>query len=104
VALFVAALAIWFVIQVVDILLLVFIAILLAVYLSAVTDWLERRFKMVRWAGLTIAVVATVAAVGFIGVLLIPPVIDQTPAGRANTRCCGAPSSPTRRRGSSPGW
>ena len=79
-ALFVAALAIWFVIQVVDILLLVFIAILLAVYLSAVTDWLERRFKMVRWAGLTISVIATVAAVGFIGVLLIPPVIDQTQA------------------------
>ncbi len=79
-ALFVAALAIWFVIQVVDILLLVFIAILLAVYLSAVTDWLERRFKLARWAGLTIAVVATVAAVGFIGVLLIPPVIDQTQA------------------------
>ncbi len=79
-ALFVAALAIWFVIQVVDILLLVFIAILLAVYLSAVTDWLERRFNLARWAGLTIAVVATVAAVGFIGVLLIPPVIDQTQA------------------------
>jgi predicted PurR-regulated permease PerM len=80
VALFIAALAIWFVVRVVDILLLVFIAILLAVYLSAVTDWLERRFKLVRWAGLTITVLATLAAVGFVGVLLVPPVVDQTQA------------------------
>jgi predicted PurR-regulated permease PerM len=80
VALFIAALAIWFVVQVVDVLLLVFIATLLAVYLSAVTDLLERRFNLVRWAGLTITVVATVAAVGFVGALLVPPVIDQTQA------------------------
>ena len=79
-ALFIAALVIWFVVRVVDILLLVFIAILLAVYLSAVTDWLERRFKLVRWAGLTIAVVATLAGVGFVAALLVPPVIDQTQA------------------------
>ena len=79
-ALFIAALAIWFVVQVVDILLLVFIAILLAVYLSAITDQLERRFRLARWAGLTIAVVATVAGVGFVGALLVPPVIDQTQA------------------------
>jgi len=68
VALFIAALVIWFIVRVVDILLLVFIAILLAVYLSAVTDWLERRFKVARYAGLTIAVVATVAAVTLVGV------------------------------------
>ena len=79
-ALFIAALAIWFIVRVVDILLLVFIAILLAVYLSAVTDWLERRFRLVRWAGLTIAVLATLAAFTFVGVLLVPPVIDQTQA------------------------
>ena len=79
-ALFIAALVIWFVVGVIDILLLVFIATLLAVYLSAVTDWLERRFKLVRWAGLTIAVVATLAAVAVIAALLVPPVIDQTQA------------------------
>ena len=79
-ALFIAALVIWFVVQVVDVLLLVFIAILLAVYLSAVTDQLERRFKLARWAGLTIAVVATVAGVGLVAALLVPPVIDQTQA------------------------
>lgn len=79
-ALFVAALVIWFIIRVVEVLLLVFIAILIAVYLSAITDWLERRFKLRRWVGLTIAVVATVSAVVGIAVLLVPPVVDQTEA------------------------
>src|SRR2546422_10029005 len=51
VALFVAALAIWFVIRVVEVLLLVFIAVLCAVYLSAITDVLERRFRLARWLG-----------------------------------------------------
>jgi predicted PurR-regulated permease PerM len=80
VALFIAALVIWFVVKIVEVLLLVFVAILLSVYLSAVTDLLERRFKLARWVGLTSAVVATVAAITFVGVLLVPPVIDQTQA------------------------
>jgi predicted PurR-regulated permease PerM len=80
VALFVAALIIWFIVRVVEVLLLVFLAILLAVYLSAITDWLERRFKMQRWLGLTIAVLATIAAVVGVAVLLVPPVVDQTQA------------------------
>jgi predicted PurR-regulated permease PerM len=80
VALFVAALAIWFLVRVVEVLLLVFIAVLCAVYLSAVTDLLEQRFRLARWMGLVTAVVATLAAVGGIGALLVPPVIDQTQA------------------------
>jgi predicted PurR-regulated permease PerM len=80
VALFVAALVIWFIVRVVEILLLVFLAILIGVYLSAITDWLERRFHLRRWVGLTIAIVATVAGVSGIAVLLVPPVIDQTQA------------------------
>ena len=79
-ALFVAALAIWFVIRVVDVLLLVFIAALCAVYLSAITDVLERRFRFRRWLGLTTAVAATLAAVAGIGALIVPPVFDQTQA------------------------
>lgn len=79
-ALFVAALVIWFIVRVVEVLLLVFLAILLAVYLSAITDWLERRFKLKRWLGLTIAVVATIGAVAGIAALLVPPVVDQTQA------------------------
>jgi len=80
VALFVAALAIWFVIRVVEVLLLVFIAVLCAVYLSAITDVLERRFRLARGLGLTAAVLATLAAVVGIGALLAAPVIDQTQA------------------------
>jgi len=80
VALFIAALAIWFFVRVVEVLLLVFLAILLGVYLSAITDYLERRFAFPRWAGLTCAVLGTLAAVTGIGALLVPPVIDQTQA------------------------
>jgi predicted PurR-regulated permease PerM len=80
VALFVAALVIWFIIRVVEVLLLVFIAILIAVYLSAITDWLERRFKLRRWVGLTIAVLATLGAVVGVAILIVPPVVDQTEA------------------------
>jgi predicted PurR-regulated permease PerM len=80
VALFIAALAVLFVIRVVEVLLLVFLAALLAVYFSAITDWLARRFNLRRWLGLTIAVSATAAAVAGIAVLLVPPVVDQTQA------------------------
>src|SRR5207247_1548204 len=80
VALFVAALTIWFAVRVVEVLLLVFLAALCAVYLSAITDVLERRFRFRRWLGLATAVVATLAAVAGIGALLVPPVIEQTQA------------------------
>jgi len=80
VALFVAALAIWFAVRVVDVLIVIFIAILFSIYLGAVTDWLERRFKVPRWGGLTIAVVGTLGAVVGLGAVLLPPVIDQTQA------------------------
>lgn len=79
-ALFVAALVVLFLLKVIDVLLLLFLAILLAVYLSAVTDWLERRFGTRRWAGLTVTIVATLAGVVGVGVLLAPPVIEQTRA------------------------
>jgi predicted PurR-regulated permease PerM len=78
VALFVAALAIWFIVRVVEVLLLVFIAVLCAVYFSGVTDILERRFRLARWLGLAIAVVATLAAVVGIGAVIVPPVLEQT--------------------------
>ena len=77
-ALFVAALAIWFIVRVVEVLLLVFIAVLCAVYFSGVTDILERRFRLARWLGLAIAVVATLAAVVGIGAVIVPPVLEQT--------------------------
>jgi predicted PurR-regulated permease PerM len=80
VALFVAAFAAWFLLRVADVLLLVFIAVLCAVYLAAITDALERRFRVPRGLGLASAVAATVVAVAGVGALLVPPVIDQTQA------------------------
>ena len=77
-ALFVAALAISFTVKVVAVLLLVFLAILLAVYLSALTDLLERRFRVVRWLGLTLVVSGTIAVVVGLGAIILPPVINQT--------------------------
>ena len=79
-ALFVAALVIWFVLRVAEVLILVFLAVLAAVYFSAITDQLERRFLMPRWVGLLCAVVGTVAVIAGAGVLIVPPVIDQTQA------------------------
>src|SRR5581483_2409695 len=73
VALFVAAFAAWFLLRVADVLLLVFIAVLCAVYLAAITDALERRFRVGRGLGLA-------SAVAGVGALLVPPVIDQTQA------------------------
>ncbi len=80
VALFVAALAILFIVRVVEVLLLVFVAVLCAVYLSAITDLLERRFRVARWLGLTAAVLATLAGVAGIGAIILSPVVEQTQA------------------------
>jgi predicted PurR-regulated permease PerM len=80
VALFVAALGIWFTVQVIEVLLLVFVAVLLAFYLSSITDLLEQRFGLARWLGLTVAVLVTAAGLAGLAALLVPPVIDQTQA------------------------
>jgi len=80
VALFIAALVIWFAIRTVEVLLLIFLAALLAVYLAGITDLLERRFRIARWIGLTIAVLGTVVVIAGLGALILPPVFDQTQA------------------------
>ncbi len=79
-ALFVAALAIWFTLRVAEVLLLVFLSVLLAFYLSSITDFLERRFRVARWVGLTLAVLVSSAGLTGLAALLVPPVIDQTEA------------------------
>src|SRR6266511_2570842 len=48
--------------------------------LSALTHWLEPRFGLRRWLGLTLTVLATVAGVASVAALLAPPVIEQTRA------------------------
>ena len=79
-ALFVGALVVALAIRVVAVLHIVLLAVLLAVFLSDVTDLLERRFRLARVWGLTIAVAATAAALIGLGSLLIPPVVAQTRA------------------------
>ena len=79
-ALFIAALVIGFAIRTVEVLLLIFLAALLAVYLAGITDLLERRLRLARWIGLTIAVLGTVIVIAGLGALILPPVFDQTQA------------------------
>ena len=79
-ALFVGALVLWVAIRVVAVLLIVLLAILLAVFLSSVTDVLERRFRIARGLGLTVAILGSTAALVALGLLLVPPVIVQTRA------------------------
>jgi len=80
VALFVASLVVWFVLRVFAVLLLVFLSVLAAVYLSAITDLLEHRFRMPRWAGLLCAVAGSVVVLAGAGALILPAVVDQTEA------------------------
>ena len=79
-ALFVGALAVWLAVRVVPVLLLVFLAVLLAVFLSSVTDLLSGRLGISRGLGLTFAAVGTTAAVVGLGALFVPPVVQQTRA------------------------
>jgi predicted PurR-regulated permease PerM len=80
VALFIGALTVWLAIRVVPVILLVFLAVLIAVFLSAVTDLLGRRFGIGRGLGLTLAATGTTGAVIALGALFIPPVVEQTRA------------------------
>jgi predicted PurR-regulated permease PerM len=76
--LFIGALVVLVLVKVIHVVVLVFLAVLVGIYLSAITDALEYRLRWPRWAGLTVAVVGTTAALTGIGVLLFPPVINQT--------------------------
>jgi predicted PurR-regulated permease PerM len=80
VALFIGALAVWLAVRVVPVLLLVFLAVLVAVFLSAVTDLLGRRLGIGRGLGLTLAALGTTGAVITLGALFVPPVVGQTRA------------------------
>ena len=75
-----AVLLLLFVYGVADILLLLFIAALFALYLGAITDMLEDRFRAPRWLGLTCALVFTALLATGIGWLVVPPVLNQTQA------------------------
>jgi len=78
IALFAAGLVLLFVARTANALLLLFIAILLAVYLAAVTDVLVRRARVIRPLALAVAGLGTVGAAILVGWLILPPVVRQT--------------------------
>ena len=77
-AILVTVLLLWLAGTVADLLLLLFLGILLAVYLSAVTDVLAARTRLPRGAAFALSLGLTVGGLVGIGFLLIPPVIEQT--------------------------
>ena len=78
VGLFAVALVLFFAARVARILFLLFIAVLLAVYLSACTDWIGRRTHLSRGLALAAATVGSLLVATGIGALILPAVIEQT--------------------------
>ena len=66
-----------FLFKVAEVLLLFFIAILFGVYLAWITEILQRRLGLPRWAGIIGALLITAAAATGLGFLIIPPLIEQ---------------------------
>lgn len=75
-----AVLLLWFVYSVAEVLLLLFIAALFALYLGAVIDFLQERWGVPRVVGLIAALVVTAIGVTAVGWLVLPPVARQTQA------------------------
>ncbi|HEX7121177.1 MAG TPA: AI-2E family transporter, partial [Gemmatimonadaceae bacterium] len=64
--------------KVADILLILFVAVLLSMYLGSVTDFLVSRLSFPRGVAFTAAVLLTLGAIGALGAVLVPPVVEQT--------------------------
>jgi predicted PurR-regulated permease PerM len=73
-----AFLLLLFLYSVAEVLLLLFIAVLFSVYLSAITDSLQKRLAIPRVAGLLIAVIFTALMMTGIIYLIVPPVLTQS--------------------------
>ncbi|HSJ07891.1 MAG TPA: AI-2E family transporter [Longimicrobiales bacterium] len=67
-----------FLYSIAEVLLLLFIAVLFAIYLSAITDALQQRLAVPRTAGLLIAVFVTLVATVGVVYLIVPPVVQQS--------------------------
>jgi len=66
-----------FVNSIAELLVLLFVAALFSVYLSALIDIFSRRLHVGRGVGLLLALFTTVLVIGFVGLLIVPPVIAQ---------------------------
>jgi predicted PurR-regulated permease PerM len=74
----VTVLLIWLFYTVAEVLLLLFIAIIVSLYLGSVTDFLVARLPVSRPFAFTVAIFATLGAIYTLGALLVPPVVEQT--------------------------
>lgn len=64
--------------KIADILLLLFVAILVSLYLGTITDFLVLRLKLPRGLAFAIAVLGTLLGVSALVATLVPPVVEQT--------------------------
>ena len=71
-------LLLWLLWKVADLLLLLFIAVLISLYLGAVTNFFIRHLSIPRGLAFAGAVLLTLGAVAGLGALLVPPVVEQT--------------------------
>lgn len=71
-------LLIWLFYSVAEVLLLLFIAVLVSLYLGSVTDFFVARLPVPRALAFTAAIFLTLGAVYGLGALLVPPVVEQT--------------------------
>ena len=74
----ITVLLIWLFYTVAEVLLLLFIAVLVSLYLGSVTNFLVRRLPVPRALAFTAAIFLTLGAVYSLGALLVPPVVEQT--------------------------
>jgi predicted PurR-regulated permease PerM len=74
----VTVLLIWLFYTVAEVLLLLFIAIIVSLYLGSVTDFLVNRLPVSRPLAFTAAIFMTLGAIYTLGALLFPPVVEQT--------------------------
>jgi len=71
-------LLLWLLAEIAQILLLLFISMLLAVYFDAATDVVARRVRVSRWISLPVVLAVSIGAALGIGALILPPVVNQT--------------------------
>jgi predicted PurR-regulated permease PerM len=71
-------LLLWLFKSVADVFLLLFLGILISLYLRAITDFLEQRFRLPERLAFAASILFTLAALGGLVALLVPPVIAQT--------------------------
>jgi len=74
----ITVLLIWLFYTVADVLLLLFIAVLVSLFLGSVTDTIVARLPVPRALAFTAAIFLTLGAVYTLGALLVPPVVEQT--------------------------